>query len=154
MKTAPRAGIKLKYDTLDAAPAFRDFKLHRHLGEKMLNGGRGIDSDYGFVRPGHARIGDIPGSAGEHLFISGLDMGVCAEYRAHLAVEKPAKRSFLRGGFRMEIDDDQTGMGRQFLQGRESCLKRVLKARIHKDSPLDVDDADCMAARKGAEKMP
>ena len=117
------------------------FESRRHRVQKTADRGVDFDADDRVVRSGHADVGQIGGALGQDPLVGRLHVRVRADDCRDLAVEKPAHRDFLRGGFGVEVHEDDAGAVTQRLDLPLHDGERVVEA-VHEDAAHHVDDAD------------
>ena len=98
----------------------------------------------------HADVGEICGPAWQNLLICGLDVRVRADDGCHLAVEVPSHCDLLRGGFRVEVDENDPRARAQRLDLLEHAFERVVEL-LHENAAHHVDDADRPPLRGSGE---
>src|SRR5678816_1002815 len=131
---------------LDQHPAQSSFTVsHREsrwqIGDKTSHDRLDLAPQNGVHRSAHSRIADERRSVLKNLFVSRLDVGMCAEDGGDTAVEIAADRHFLARCFAVSIDDNDRRLFAHGVNREVEHRKRIFQDRLHESAGLDVNHA-------------
>ena len=75
--------LQFQGDPAEGAGAGGDLEPVRQVGEEPLQNDFLFHPQYRVGRPGHPRVGDVGGAAGQDLGVGGLHVGVGAQHGGH-----------------------------------------------------------------------
>ena len=127
--------------------AFGGFEFAGHSGEEFFQDQILFHADYAVIGAAHAYVGLVGGSAGEHALVGGGDVGVRAQNGGDAAIQVPAHRHLLAGGFCVEVYHDDFGfdVGEQRVGGVEGIV-----GGVHENAALELDHRVGNAALRGS----
>lgn len=138
----PPAGIVNFHDyAVKHHPVARDLEPLRHVGDEPFDNRFNFSPQHALVRTGEASVTQIGRTAGKNLLIGRLHVCMRSDYRAHLPIQHPGKRDFLRGGLGVDIHKDDLSLFTQACDLRRREQKRIFQRR-HEGSPLHIEHSD------------
>src|SRR5260370_68142 len=134
--------INIHQDTVETHLTFGDREIYRHTADKTLDDRLDFTAEHRFGRTAHARIADKCRSPREYLLVGCLHVRMSTSYGRNPAIQEPSQSDLFARGFRMDIHKYHMCLRAYAPNLFLNYPKRILKARLHEGSSLDVDNPD------------
>src|SRR5690348_14880047 len=106
----PSCIVTFNQDGAQSDISGRRLEANRHVVQKSPDDLLLIHANHAFIRPRHSNVSDVGRAFGQDTLISSWNVGMSSEDSRDSAIEIPAKRDFLGGGFSVNVHENHFGL--------------------------------------------